>query len=256
MKFKLNWSLLKFLTFLTIGLVSIGFIYLRTPTNKIFMEGGEILSSDYGVGFYDNSKQVLLSTSPLNDFYYQGSSQYHLLNKIEKSNDNILKKIWQDLGGIFLDKKSFSWQAFGKNSDGEASSSYEIIYSKGNIKIERNVMNKKVFDAIGETYVICANCIVADSKNRVYYNFDLLTQEKIDLASRLNLVPVILSGDQFFPKDVSRILILDRSGKTKIEIPISGEQVFLQEKWHQIEFKVSVKSNVKNSVKQVIYFHL
>jgi len=251
----LSKNVFKLLLLLIIGLGSLAVVFLKTPVNSFYAAGNKVETSGFAINIYDKSANVLFSVSPLNDYYYQGPIKDHLENKLVNSNSgNLIQQAILNFQALILNKKSLVWNTEGNNGGGKVIVNYTVNSFPGKVEIVRKIEFARIqADSISESITICRNCLVADDKKRAYFNGFSITQQKIDSALRLNLIPVALGENQSFPLDVSKILILNANGKIQIEIPISKTQVFLQDNWNLLEIKSAVKKDSKIQLKQDIY---
>lgn len=255
MKSSLIIGILKVFLLLTIGSLSVIFLLPKNPTNQIFVPQGEIDATRYGFNLRMSSGEQFFFGFPLNDFYYHGFSKNHLLDKVTESRGgNIWEELSKILKEVFLNEKSAKLTLKGSNHDGNGEIDYEIKYSGGKIEIEKKISLDKNFDAIGETITICPDCFVTDDKNRIYLNRGSLTQNLIDFATKMNLTPLVIGEDQFFPVATSKIIILNHDGKVKIQIPTySNEQISLRGGWNLLEIRIPVRSAKSVKIRQIIY---
>jgi hypothetical protein len=255
MKYTTIQVILKAFALLTMGLISVAFFLLKYPTNQIFVSQGEIDSTKYGYNLYESSGEVFTFGFPLNDFYYHGFSKSHLLNVVsESANGGLMEDFLVVLKDVFLNQKSMKLVFKGKNSDGNGEVDYGVKYFGNRIEIDRKISLSKNFDAIGESIVICPGCLVTDNKHRVYLNQGFLTQNMFDFTAKMNLTPLIVGKDQFLPVGISGIIILDKNGKVRMQIPTyPNEQASMQEGWSLLEIRIPVQSARSVTIKQIIY---
>ncbi len=251
---KLN--IIKLIALIAIGLVSIGVTLIRMPVNKSFAGGQKIEVSSYGVSVYNGSENLLFSLSPLNDYYYDGQAKEHLENKLTLSNNgDLLSQALVSFNNSVLGKNELIWETFGENSKGESTVNYSVEYTNGGIKITRKVSLQTITPtAIGQVLTICNDCMVTDDKNRAYFNGDTVNSYLINIALKANKVPTIIGENQSFPEGVSKLIIIGRDGKEKMSIPVIGESIYLQDKWHLLELKTSTQKAKDETVSQMIYF--
>ncbi len=251
----LSKNVFKLLLLLIIGLVSLAVVFLKTPINSFYAAGNKVESSGFVLSIYDKSANVLFSVSPLNDYYYQGIIKDHLENKLVNSNSgNLIQQVILNFQALILNKKSLIWNTEGNNGNGKVLVNYTVNSAPGKIEIVRQIEFEKIkADSISESITICRDCLITDDKKRAYFNGFSITQQKIDSALRLGFIPVALGENQSFPLDISKILILNVNGKTQVEIPISNNLVFLQDKWNLLEVKSAVKKGSRIQLKQDIY---
>lgn len=251
----LNKNVFKLLLLLIIGLVSLTVVFVRTPVNNFYSGGSKVEASSFSLSIYDKSSNVLFSVSPLDDFYYQELTKDHLEDKlIDSNNGNLIQQVILNFQALILNKKSLVWNTEGNNGGGGVLVNYIVNSVPGKIEIVRQIeFSKTQADFISESFTICQDCLITDDKKRAYFNGFSITQQKIDSALRLGLIPVALGENQAFPLDVSKVLILNTNGKVQIEIPISKKSVYLQDKWNLLEIKSAVKKGNKIQLKQDIY---
>lgn len=239
------------LTLFAIGFLSVAFYLLKNPISQISIPQGEITATKYGIGLHGFSGEFFLLGSPLNDFYYRGFSKNYLFDEIlENKNGGLLKEFSIEMEGLFLNQQSLELTFKGKNHDGEGSINYEVRYFSNRVEIKRNIILSKNFDGVGQAIVICSGCFVTDDKKRIYLNPGFLAT--IDFAAKMNLTPVVLGENQFFPAGISEVIILNKNGQVKIRIPINlNEQISLQENLNILEFRIPIKGI--SEIKQIIY---
>lgn len=252
MKYKFITYFLKISLILAIGLVSLGVVAIRTPS-KIALAQGDMTASMYGISFYTKSGEVFL-IGPLNDFYYNGLSKNHLLEKVVSNKpEGSVQEIFLSIKDLFSNEQHLIIKFEGKNLEGDGSITYTIQYKNNRVELTREIVFKKTtLTALGQTINICNGCLVIDPKNRVYFNQEFLTDEKVNLALKLKLTPLILTENQFFPNDVSEIMVINSRGETKMTIPANNNLIFLQERWNQLEFRTPVKPGKSTIIKQII----
>jgi hypothetical protein len=252
---RLGVELTKFLLLMALGMASLAVVFLRVHTDNYFVKGDRVEASYYSLAVFDNSGDILFSTSPLNDYYYNYQVKDHLQDKLSSSNNGgIREDLLQTLSSLFLNKRSLSWNTNGVNSIGKVSANYTASPTSAGLEITREIKFEKNAPAsIGEAVKVCSDCLVADDKNRAYFNGNALTKSNIDLASRLNRTPLVLRSEQYFPSDASKILFIKPDGTVILEIPVAGAQVFWEEDWQLLVFKYPVKTNSRIVMKQDIY---
>jgi len=231
-------------------------MFLRMPYDKIFDSYGRAEATPYNVSFYNNLEEIIFTVSPLNDYYYQGLAKQHLVNKLKDSrNKQILQELRLTLEGLFLDRKSLFWYAQTLDPNNDFLVTYEVKSENNKIGIRRVIKSpKKDFDSIGLAITFCPACLVTDDKKRAYLNENLLDMEKIAFLERKNFIPVVVREGQFLPSDISRLTVLNESGKADMEIPvITGQQISFQDKWRILELKTPVKKGREAVIKQTIY---
>ena len=249
-------NIFKLITLLAIGLVSVWITLIRMPVNKSFAGGQKIEASSYGVSVYNGSGNLLFSLSPLNDYYYDGLAKEHLENKLAKSNNgDLLSQALTGFNNSVFGKNQLVWNTTGENSKGASAVNYSVEYAGGGIKITRTVSLQKITPtAVGQVLTICNDCMVTDDKNRAYFNGDTVNSYLINIALGANKVPTIIGENQSFPEGVNKLMIIGRDGKEKMSIPVGGESIYLQDKWHILELKTSTQKAKTETVSQIIYF--
>lgn len=252
MPYKFITYFLKISLILAIGLVSLGVLAFRTPS-KIALSQGDLIASMYGISFYTKSGESFL-IGPLNDFYYNELSKNHLLEKVTANKaEGKAEEILLSIKDLFLNEQHLIRKFDGKNLEGEGSVTYTIAYKNKIIELTREITFKNnKLTALGQAINLCNGCLVMDSKHRVYFNQEFLTDEKLNLASKLNLTPLILTEDQFLPNDVSEVVVVNRNGEAQMTIPANNNLIFLQERWNQLEFRTPVKEGNHVIIKQTI----
>jgi hypothetical protein len=247
----LKKGIIGFVALITISFISLVITFVRIPSNQVIINEDVVKSSSFGLSFYDNVGNTLFAVSPLDDFFYTNTVKDHLEDKIiGNNNGNFLQNIWSSLKSLIFNQKDLIWNTSGSKN----SVSYVVEQINGEVKIQRAVGSGLAITSIGQVIKFCADCLVADDKNRVYFNTDTIQQFDIDTAKRLNLIPVVVGENQFLSSDVTKIRIIDRNNNLKIEIPLKASQVFLQYKWHLLEFKTKLNKN-ETSVSQEILLH-
>ncbi len=251
----LSKNVFKLLLLLIIGLASLTIVFIKTPVKNFYSGNNKVEASSFSLSIYDKSANVLFSVSPLNDFYYQGLTRDHLEDKLVNSNTgNLIQQAILNFQALILNRNSLVWNTEGINGGGRVLVNYIVNSVPGKIEIVRQIeFSKTQADFISESFTICQDCLITDDKKRAYFNGFSITQQKIDSALRLGLIPVALGENQAFPLDVSRVLVLNANGKTQIEIPISKNSVYLQDKWNLLEIKSAVRKGNKIQLKQDIY---
>jgi hypothetical protein len=248
----LKKGIIGLLALITISFISLVITFIRIPSNQVTINGGIIRSSSFGLSFYSNAGDILFSVSPLNDYFYTNNASDHLADKIiSSSNANFFQDILFSLKALVFNKKELIWNTVGGDTLGKRSVKYVVNQTNGGIDIQRTISANLDAKNIGQVIKFCSDCLVADDKNRVYFNADTVQQFDIDTATRLNLVPVIVGENQFLPQDINKLRIIDRNNNPKMEMPIKANQVFLQYKWRLLEFKTTLKKN-ETSVSQEI----
>jgi hypothetical protein len=230
-------GILGLVALITISFISLVITFVRIPSNQIIINGDVIKSSSFGLSFYNNAGDILFSVSPLNDYFYINNTSDHLTDKIISSNNgNFVQNVLSSLKGIVFNREELVWNT----NNSEKSVNYVVNQINGGVEIKRTINSKVVVQSIGQVIKFCSDCLVADDKNRAYFNADTVQQFDIDTAMRLNLTPVVIGENQFLPLDITKIKIIDRNNNAKIEIPVRGNQVFLQYKWRLLEFKANL----------------
>ena len=249
---------LKILFLGAVGFLSLYLLFFRSPAKNSFFENGKAELSSYGLAFYGSPGNMIITISPLSDYYYDFSHREHIFNKLTKSdNGSFIDQLLISLRGLFINKKELVWNSEGENSRGETSVRYEVRHKGKEVELVRKVkFNKSKFTNMGEAIKICAGCFVADDKKRVYFNGALLTEDKIQIASKFNYIPFALGDNQTFPSDILKIFIVQRDGGIIAEIPVSNEEIFMEEQWQLLEFKTAFKLS-KNTAEttQLIYIN-
>ncbi len=248
-------TLIKSLIILAIGFISLLVTLVRMPVSSSFAGGQRIESSSYGLSVYQPSGSTLFTITPLNDYFYDGQAKEHLENKLLQSgNGNLFSEAVLDIENVVFNKDGLLWKTKGLNSKGGSSVSYSVESSNGGIKITRGINLQKVEPtAIGQVFTICSDCMVTDNTNRAYFNGDTVNSDLINIALKANKVPTIIGENQSFPAGITKIIIIGRDGKEKMSMPVAGETIYLQDKWHLLEFKTPVAKAKTENVSQVIY---
>lgn len=240
---------------IAIGLISLVVTFIRMPSNQVFINGNNLKGSAYSLNLYDSIGVVLFSISPLNDYSYSNTSKSHSEDKITSADDGgFIQNLWLSVNSLILNKKELVWNTKGNSQIGKTSLNYAVYQTPRGLEIHRTIVSQETVNALGQVIKFCPDCLVTDDKNKVYFNADTVEQWDIDIATRLNLTPVIVGENQFLPPDVSLIRIIDRRDNLKMEIPLNGAQVYLQYKWRLLEFKIELAKN-QHSVKQDIYLY-
>ncbi|MBI4097745.1 MAG: hypothetical protein HY426_01790 [Candidatus Levybacteria bacterium] len=234
-------NLIKIFALGLIGAASLYFVIWATPIKKNFSGHGKVEVSSYGMTFYGNFGNIVFSLSPLNDYYYDFSHKEHVFSKLTGSkNRSLIDQALITAKGLFLNKKELVWEGVGENSRGEVGVRYEIKYVGKSIEIRRKIEIKdSKFTNIGEAIKICPGCLVTDDKGRLFFNGDLVNEDKLNLATDLKKVLFAVGKNQSFPANVSKIMLLNRDGKTLLEIPITDQEIFFEEEWGIVEFKTN-----------------
>lgn len=241
---------------LVIGLTSLGMTFLRMPNDKIFDDYGRAEATPYNVSFYNNLGEIILTVSPLNDYYYQGLAKQHLISKLKDSRN---RQVWQELRlnleSLFLNRKGIFWNSVALDPKNDFSVTYEIKSEKNQIGLTRLIKSpKKDFDSVGLAITFCPKCLVTDDKKRAYLNENLLDMEKISFLEKKNFTPVVVREGQFLPSDILKLTILNESGRVDMEIPVAAnQQISFQDKWRILELKTPVKKGKEAVIKQTIY---
>lgn len=239
---------LRFSGLLAIGLVSLVFLLAGNSENKIYLGKGEISFSKYGIGFLDKEDNFSLLAYPLNDFYYKGQSGFPLLGKVDKSGKDEISELWLYITDFLLNRQHVLQTFEGPNGK----VNYQVSAENGQIELTRKIELKNAFEAVGETINLCSSCFVVDEKHRMYFNSQYITQDMVDFAKDNGYTPYFVGSDQFFPKEVKKVSILNKEGKNKIELPVFPyNQVFLRDKSH-LELKTYIKEAKKVNIKQVL----
>ncbi len=249
---------LKILFLGAVGFISLYLVFSRSPAKNSFFENGKAELSSYGLAFYGSGGNVIITISPLSDYYYDFSHREHIFNKLTKSdNGNFIDQLLISLRGLFLNKKELVWNSEGENSRGKIQVKYEVKHENRKIEITRKIkFNKSKFTNMGEAIKICAGCLVADDKQRLFFNGDFINEDKLNLATDLKKVLFALGDNQSFPQDISKIVILSKDGKALIEIPVEGQEIFFEEEWGILEFKTAFKLSENTAeTTQIIYIN-
>lgn len=233
-----------------IGLVCLFLIFYFQKTVKITAKGSQVEYSKYALSVFDTSGSLIFSISPLNDYYYQLSKEYHVEEKLNDSNTgNVIDQFLIAFKGLFLNSQSITWKTNGVNEHGDASTNYNIQETKNGIKIVRKVNLKTKADELGQVLKYCSGCIISDDKKRAFFNGDTITDSKTLLASKLNLTVFVLGENNYFLNGIKKVFIIASDGTVKAEIDTQGSEVYLQEKWNLLELKTPLNGN---SVSQTI----
>lgn len=250
---RISIEIAKFLLLLALGIASLAVIFLRTHTNNFFVKGDRVEASYYDLAVFDNSGDVLFSITPLNDYYYNYQVKDHLQDNLSYSdNGGIREEFWQSLSSLFLNTRRLIWNTNGTNSIGRVSASYTALPTSQGLQITRDITFEKNPAGIGEAIKVCADCMVADDKNRAYFSGNGALKSSIELASRLNRTPLVLRAEQYFPSDATEILFIKPDGGVAMEIPVAGAQIFWEQDWQLLVFKYPVRTNSKIEMKQEI----
>ncbi len=244
------------LLIITVIFVSLGIIFIRMPSDKIFDNYGRAEATPYNVSFYNNLEEIIFTTSPLNDYYYQGLTKQHLVNKLKGSrNRQILQELRLTLDGLFFNKKEFFWNAEVVDLKNDFAVTYEIKSGNNKIEILRTIKSpRKEFDSIGLALTFCSKCMVTDDKKRAYLNENFIEMDKISFLKKKNFIPVVVREGQFLPSDISRLIVLNEAGRVDMEIPVAiGQQISVQDKWGILELKTPVKKGKEAVINQIIY---
>lgn len=233
--------LLKILVLTLIFGISLFFLFWRQQVKKINDENGTIELSSYGITVFGNYGNIVFSMSPLNDYYYNFSHKEHIYSKQTfYRKNNLFDNASVDIKGLFLNREELVWKGEGFNSVGLGKVGYEIKFSGKKIEIKRNInIESSKITNVGEALKICQGCLIADDKGRVFFNGELINENKIKIASDLNRTLFALGANQSFPQDISIIYMLNTDGEALIEIPITNQEIFFDEEWGILEFKTN-----------------
>lgn len=229
-------SILILLFFISISIVL--FSIIRYKPFAYYINGFNIQPGTYSISLNktDSSEQIL-RLSPFDDYFYaNGTKDHPISSKDFKSSQDNTGFINKFLNGRLLSKTRVSWSM-------ESETGIKVNYrienlSQNEFKVTRSMENPgSKIDAIGQSVLICPECLITDDKSRVFLTPELLTDEKLKLISSLNFSPVILSNN-LLPNDVEKITVIDRQKNGKATLyPQGSLEIYYYENWQVLEFK-------------------
>ena len=208
-----------------------------------------VLSTPYSIDFFsNNTEEKLFKISPYDDYIYFGNRKDHVYNKPEYRME---KDYFSEILNFLLQSKNLTWKLRTERTG----MTYTVKASDNEVNILRNFKADTMPTSIGQSIVFCFDCLVSDEYNKIYFNSDQLTKEKLFLAQKLKLIPLLISKDQFFPKGVYRIKIISRLGRPRFEIYVNDyQEIYYDEKYHLIELKTYIDKAKPAFVSQKIAF--
>lgn len=240
-------SLLILFFFISLSIAS--FSILRYKPFAYYINNYNIQPGTYSVSINktDSSEQIL-RVSPFDDYIYVNGTKDHPISSkdfsVSRDKTGFLNKF---LNGRLLSKTRVSWSMESKTG---IKVDYQIEnLSPNEFKITRSAENPgSKIDAIGQSVLICSECLITDDKSRVFLTPELLTEEKLKLARSLNFSPVILNRN-ILPNDVEKITVIDKQKNRKATLyPQGSLEVYYYENWQVLEFKTWLGD--QNSVSQ------
>ena len=234
----------QFLAVFFLGLSIVFATIIATRLNGFEHQKFGVEAGKYAVSVYkDEPNHELFRTSPLDDYLYRRSEKSHILNNdtwLESKNKtddfvNLIK-------AFVFKQKDVIWEVKDKN-DGKFT--YVLTDGPNNsIKLVRKFDIKGIPPShIGQSLVICQTCFVVDDKNRILFEQNLITPEKIGLATTLKLTPIVIVN-MIVPTDSKSLYIYDINFNKQFQININPEeQVLYDEQWHIIEVKKPFENN-------------
>lgn len=237
---------------ITISLISVVVVLNQTANKTAFFEAGSIEVSPYAAAVYNLQGIKMLSISPLDDFVYRDDKKTHLGEKIKKSsNGSLLDILFQLIHNTFSAGKNILWRVEFTSTKSPVTINYYLTTHDQRIDIERKALFLNNFGSIGKSIIYCSDCFVGDDKNRLYFTDN--PEEKLNFAKKFNKIPISIGKNQSFLNDANFVIVFMRGGEKAFSVPIDGEEVFLDEKWHLLEFKQNLGvEKDKSSVKQTI----
>lgn len=249
------------LSLIIIGLLIVYFHLVRMPIKYLLQNDYSVhLYNNYAIGFFKNdTNNPVFTISPLDDYYYYEDSKEHLFTDLTtfKNTRDYIQESFALIKAILIGNKKLVWNIHDKNKREGIKVNYTVVAKRGGYtQITRKLynLNPKTY-VIGQSIVICNNCMVADKQKRVYLQAELLSQEQIDAIQSLKLIPFVLSQNQSIPLTNSELIIINRKGVTEATIfKDPGQEIFFDEKYHLLELKTLVKNKKQIVVSQIIKF--
>ncbi len=211
-------------------------VNLKSFPNEHF----QVKVGQYGLYFFkDNPDHQIFEISPLDDYYYEGQTKDHLLtgNTVRESKETT-DNIFNIVQTLIFHHRKIKWTSEGRSNTKIA----YTVESQGNIlNIQRKVLSADFTpEAIGQSLVICPSCLIVDDKNRIYFQEDYITPEKLNLAKNLNLTPVV-TANVVLPSDINSISVYDQNFNLLFVLTVNpGENVTYDEQWHVLEVKIPI----------------
>ncbi len=215
------------------------------PVANIQQQDYKIELSQYSLNFYTNKLDEVFKISPLDDYYYLGNLKDHLVKDSSfKQNRNLFTELALTIERLFLKQNHLEWSL----QQGKLQVVYTVEDQGNRIKIFRQLTGfSPKIDSIGQAITFCDDCLLTDEDKQVFLMENLLSEEKLTKISKLQLTPVIITGESL-PK-VSKLIVLSPFGEKRLEILVDpDEQAYYFENWHVLELKTPVALS-KNLIK-------
>lgn len=230
---------------------------LRNPSDALLGKEFRAQIGPYAIEFYTNKKtEPLFRVSALDDFYYIGSSEDHIIDNVaDFQNDSVFFNELNMLVSNIVSQNKLLWAIVGQNHKKTVKIAYEVEKKEdGWIEITRKLTtNQYGVYAVGKSITFCSNCMLKDNNNQIYFATSLLQQEKIETANRLKLTPFII--DRKLPLHISELFVIDPKGNTQLDLPIDKkEEIYFDEQWHLLEIKTFIPEGEAIVVRQRIKF--
>ncbi|MDO8504130.1 MAG: hypothetical protein Q7S60_05630 [bacterium] len=220
---------------------------LDSLSNKAF----QVKPGRYSLSVYKSSPdQEVFRISPLDDYSYQGLDKNRVMSgDTYLSSYNSTDDLLNLAQGFISNRKHIKWTV---ESTGKTKIEYDLSQgSENTVVIKRTLETEDDPYALGQSIVICQACIVVDEQNRIFFQQNLLTQEKLNLANNLKLVPVI-TRDTLLPSGTNTLTVYDKDFNKKFQVRVlANEAVFYDEQWRVLEIKSSL-SDQKTVIQEVI----
>jgi hypothetical protein len=249
-------SLKKVLYLTVLFLISLGIIsfsLFRYKPFAYYIGNFSVQPGAYSFSINRNdSSEQLVRISPFDDYFYWNNTKDHPISSADfKSSGDITNVFSKFLNGRLINRTRVSWFMESNNGTRIKYDIENISPSEFEITRTFEKTNDKI-DAVGQSVIICPDCLVTDNKSRVFFTTELLTAEKLETANQMNLSPLVLSNN-ILPNDVEKIVILDKNKNPKMTLSTQGHiEVSFDEKWQLLEFKTWLGN--QSSVSQTISF--
>lgn len=239
---------------LAIGLAIILFSILNNPVRIMQKKGYRAEINPFSIEFNSKDGKDSFKISPFDDYLYSASAKNHLIQNAKfKQNINLVNELEATLQKLFSSNEKLIWQI----TKDKLKISYEIA-DQGNdtIQIKRELKNLPPgTESFGQAIVLCKDCLVVNGdKSLIYLSADLLTSDKLQKVSSLNLIPLIVAEQ--LPTGISKLFILGSDGNVKLELEVSSDQVvYLHQDWNILELKTPIVNKTTTNISQTIKFY-
>jgi hypothetical protein len=184
--------------------------------------------------------QVFMRVSPYDDYFYTDRAKRHVAERRSLTRVRSIEEYLSFLQSLLF-KPSELYLSIEDGAQ-RPSITYKVSFGeKKQFVLSRTLSEEsRGINAIGQSFVLCYNCIVTDDQGYAYFNYELLAERKEDYAKALGLVVFSIHRNQPLPGvgTEREIVVRDALGKRMLSVYLMADDiVYYDEKYRLLEIK-------------------